>query len=155
MKNSARAIVMTALLVSAIVLWLPGLRSQRVAAQSAGLKGSYGFSASTTYTGGNNSGGLALVGVLSFDGSGNATGSETVVQPDSSPSATTVQSFVIPLTGTYTVNGDGTGIMNLTPGVPNATPDTVSFVLTDGGSAIMFVQSAGGNFLLTGTARKQ
>jgi hypothetical protein len=39
--------------------------------------------------------------------------------------------------------------------IPNAPEATTTFVLTDGGTAAMFVQSNGGNLLLTGTARKQ
>src|SRR5215831_17398234 len=111
MKNRGRVLVMTAALLIGIALWLPGLRSRRVAAQNPGLMGSYGFTAGAPYTGANNSGPIALVGVITFDGAGNLTGSETVVQPDQSPNATTVQSQKVPFTGTYTVNSDGTGTL--------------------------------------------
>ena len=155
MKNSKRVMMMTATLLIGVALWLPGLRSRRVAAQSAGLTGSYGFSATAAYTGGNNSNPLAIVGVITFDGAGNVTGSETVVQPDTSPNATTVQSFTVPFAGTYTVNADGTGALKIALAIPNASPITASFVLTDGGSGFMLVQTGGGNMLLTGTGRKQ
>jgi hypothetical protein len=152
MKN--RVLMMTAALLIGLALLLPTLRSRRVAAQSPGLMGSYGFTASAPYTGANNSGPIALVGVITFDGAGNLTGSETVVQPDPSPNATTVQSQRVPFAGTYAVNADGTGTLMLQiPGVGQPVP--VSLVVTDGGSGIMFVQTAAGNSLLTGMARKQ
>jgi hypothetical protein len=53
------------------------------------------------------------------------------------------------LTGTYTVNADGTGAVTIPGG-------TVAFVITDGGSGLMLLPTAGfGNTLVTGTARKQ
>ena len=153
MKNRGRVLVMTAALLIGITLWLPGLRSRRVAAQNPGLMGAYGFTASAPYTGANNSGPIALVGVITFDGAGNLTGSETVVQPDPSPNATPVQSQRVPFAGTYTVNDDGTGtLMIQIPGTPTI---PVAIVVTEGGSSFLFVQTAGGNNLLTGTARKQ
>jgi hypothetical protein len=155
MKNRGRVLVMTAALSIGMALWLPGLRSRQVAAQNPGLMGAYGFTASAPYTGANNSGPIALVGVITFDGAGNLTGSETIVQPDPSPNATTVQATQrVPFAGTYTVNADGTGTLMLQiPGVGQPVP--ASLVVTDGGSGIMFVQTGGGNSLLSGTARKQ
>jgi hypothetical protein len=153
MKNSSRVMIMTAVLLIGMALWLPGLRSRRVAAQSAGLMGAYGFTAIVPYAGGNSNVGIAIVGVITFDGAGNVTGSETVVSPDPSPNATTVNVQAVPFTGTYTVNADGTGTMKVQVGPQMTIP--VSFVITDGGSGVMFVQTGGGNYLLTGTARKQ
>jgi hypothetical protein len=149
MKNCGRVIVMTAVLLIGIALWMPGLRSRRVAAQSAGLTGSYGFTLIQTWDGGDLPG--ALLGVLTFDGAGKFTGSVTqaVVVPD--PKATTPQVQAgQQFSGTYTVNADGTGIATQQDGT------TVSFVTTDGGSGLMLLPTAGfGNHLLTGTARKQ
>src|SRR5215470_17254217 len=96
---------------------------------------------------------VAIVGVITFDGAGNLTGSETFVQPDPSPNATSVQSQRVPFAGTYTVNADGTGtLMIQVPGTPTI---PVAIVVTDGGSSLMFVQTGVGNSLLAGTARKQ
>ena len=148
--NRNRVIIMTAVLLIGMAMWLPGLRSRRVAAQSLGLKGSYGFSATA---GGNSNGGFGIVGVITFDGAGNLIGSETVVSPDLSPNATDVNVQALPFTGTYTVNADGTGAMKVQLGPQTTIP--VSIVITDGGASIMFVQTGGGNGLLTGTARKQ
>lgn len=147
MKNRSRVIIMTAVLLIGIALWLPGLRSRRVAAQSAGLTGSYGFTQTDL------SNPSATVGVITFDGAGNVTGSVTSVQPDPSPNATAVVVQAGQFTGTYTVNPDGTGTLTLQLGGP--TPNTSSFVITDGGSGLMFVNTGGGgkgNDLRTGTA---
>jgi len=94
-----------------------------------------------------------FLGVITFDGAGNVTGTETIVSPDLSPGATTVSVQTSPFTGTYTLNGDGTGILSLNFG--GDTPTQVAFVTTDGGAGLMFVQTGSRNFLLMGTARKQ
>src|SRR5262249_40502769 len=104
MNNRNQVIVMTAVLLIGAAIWLPAFRSRRVAAQSASLTGSYGFTATAPYTGANNSSPFAIVGVIQFDGAGNIMGSETLVQPDLSPNATTIQSQRFPFAGTYLVN---------------------------------------------------
>jgi hypothetical protein len=142
---------MTAVLLIGIAVWIPGLRSRRVAAQSLGLMGSYGFTATVLYAA-SNPDPDAIVGVITFDGAGNLTGNETVVSPDPNPNATTVRVQGVPFTGTYTVNADGTGSLTVQAGgmvIP------ASFVIIDGGSGFMFVQTGGGNSVATGTARKQ
>ena len=149
MKNTSRLIMMTAALLIAAALWLPGLRSRRVAAQSPGLMGSYGFTAIST--GGTPD--VAVLGVLTFDGAGNVTGSQTIVSPDPAPNATTVTTQPLSFTGTYTVNPDGTGIITIQVG--SETVSAISFVIIDGGSGAMFVQTGGSNTVITGTARKQ
>jgi hypothetical protein len=153
MKKLNRVLTMTAALLIGLALWLPALRSRWVAAQGVGLTGSYGFTATASYSGASNSGTLALVGVLTFDGSGNLNGSETVIQPDPSPNATAVKSQTFPFAGTYMVNAGGTGTMMIQ--LPDNSTIPVSFVITDGGSGLMFVQTGGSNNILTGTARKQ
>ncbi|HYL35025.1 MAG TPA: hypothetical protein VEV17_03820 [Bryobacteraceae bacterium] len=152
MKNRSRVIIMTAILLIGVMLWLPGLRSQRVAAQSAGLTGSYGFNLTVVPVAG---GAASFLGVVTFDGAGNATASFTIAQNDPNPSATTLQVQTGGQnSGTYTVNADGTGTMTF-PGNGGA-PTTVAFVITDGGSGLMLLPTGGfGNNLLTGTARKQ
>jgi hypothetical protein len=152
MKTRNRVMMMTAVLLIGLVLWLPGLRLPRVAAQSAGLKGSYGVTLTQLYNGGNNPG--AVVGVFTFDGAGNVTASFTNVQPDPDPKATTVQVSAGQLTGTYTVNADGTGTLT----IPNQSgpTSTISYVITDGGASLFFLLTGGsGNNVQTGTARKQ
>jgi hypothetical protein len=153
MSKLSRVSIMTAILLAGITLGLPGLRSRRAAAQSMGLTGSYGFSAAVSSQGGNGSNSFAILGVITFDGAGKLTGSETLAVPDPNPGATTLQTQQVPFGGTYTVNADGTGVMMLQ--FPGASQSMVSFVITDGGAGVMFLQTGGSNSLLTGTARKQ
>jgi hypothetical protein len=118
------------------------------------LSGSYGFTFTSLFTG-PISNPLLGVGVLTFDSAGNLSGNETVVLQDPSQNAKDVQAFPVPFTGTYTVNADGTGTMKLTLQIPNTRPTSISFVITDGGSNVYFVNTGGDNFLSNGTARKQ
>jgi len=151
MKNRIRVLLFTAVLLSAMAVGLPGLKSRQVAAQGLTLTGSYGFTATVPYSGGTIDP-AAVVGVIKFDGAGNLTGSETVVSPDSDPKATSVKAQTLSFNGTYTLNADGTGTMNIqSPGGPA----TQAFVLTDGGTVAQFVETSGVNFIVVGTARKQ
>jgi len=155
MKNRSRVIIMTAVLLIGMAIWLPGLRSWRVRAQSPTLAGSYGFSITVPYAGNDNGTGV-IQGVVTLDGAGNATGGGGVsVGVDPDPNATGPQ--VQPTQsnqGTYTVNPDGTGTITFQN--PNGKTTSISFVITDGGSQLMLVVTAGlGNAVGTGTARKQ
>lgn len=147
MKNRTRVILMTAVLTIGMALWLPGLRSRRVAAQSTGPTGSYGITLTDLSTP------IVNLGVLTFDGAGNATASFTNVKPDPNPNATTVQLRAIQLTGSYTVNADGTGTVTLP--VPGSGNFVISFVTTDGGSNLMLAVSGGDPDVVQGTARRQ
>ncbi len=90
------------------------------------------------------------MGVIRFDGTGNYTGNSTNVQVVDDPKATMPQVQAGPFGGTYTVNADGTGTLTQPDGF------ALSFVITDGGSGLMLLPTAGlGNHLVTGTARKQ
>ena len=140
---------MTAVLLTGMALWLPGLRSRRVAAQSPTLMGSYGFQITVPDVG-------AVQGVITLDGAGNATSSGGIsVGIDPDPNATVPQ--VQPTKGgqgTYTVNPDGTGTITLQN--PSGKITSISFVITDGGSQLTAVVTAGlGNAVGTGIARKQ
>lgn len=95
------------------------------------------------------------VGVLKFDGAGNVVFTETFVgsSDDSGQPATPDSGSQ---RGTYTVNPDGTGTINLSevPNVSNAR--SFAFVVTDNGLGIFFVQlDRAGSGVLTGTARMQ
>jgi hypothetical protein len=153
--NRNRVIIMTAVLLIGTVLWMPGLRSRRVAAQSPTLMGSYGFSIAVPYAGNDNGTGV-IQGVFTLDGAGNATGSGGIsVGVDPDPNATVPQ--VQPTRGnqgTYTVNPDGTGTVTLQS--PNGKTTSLSFVVTDGGSQLLLVVTGGlGNAVGSGIARKQ
>ena len=92
------------LILIVIAIALP---AQAATFSNASLKGGYSFLTNLrTANGSTNQ--FAMVGVMTFDGAGNLTGSFTSI------SATTVQSGV--LGGTYTVNSNGTGTITLTTG---------------------------------------
>ena len=144
---------MTAGILIGVALWMPGLRSQRVAAQSGVLTGSYGLTLTKVSSGGDPT--SSILGVITLDGAGNATYSVTYAQVDPDPAASTVQ-FQAGQQGAlkYTVNADGTGTFTADNGSGGV--QKTAFVVTDGGSTLMLLTTAGyGNNLLTGTARKQ
>jgi len=150
-----RVMMMTTVLLIAIAVWMPGLRSRRVAAVSSTLSGAYSFSITVPYAGNNNGTGT-IQGTVTLDGMGNVPSSGgIIVTPDPDPNATSPQ--VQPLTsnpGTYTVNADGTGTMTFTD--QSGKVFSLSFAITDGGSQLMLVATTGlGNVVGTGTARKQ
>ena len=153
MKNCSRVFIMAAVLVSGAAVWLPELRLRQVAAQGPSLEGSYAFMLTVPYTGPVNgqfmlAGPAAIVGVARFDGAGNVTVNQTFVQQDPSLTATNPKVQSQALTGTYSVNADGTGAFTIGGA-------TTTIVLTDGGAGAMVVLTAGGNYVATGTARKQ
>jgi len=97
----------------------------------------------------------ASVGVAKFDGAGNVALSITFVG-SSGDSGQPPTAFSGTMTGTYTINPDGTGSMNFAevPGVSNA--QTFGFVTTDNGSGAFLVQlDRPGSGVMTGSARLQ
>ena len=87
---------------------------------------------------------FAISGVLNLDGTGNANGSYAFVDDHS-----TVPGAV---SGTYSVNPDGTGSMTLA--FDFGLSGTVAIVVTDGGSGILMLSPVGGQ-PVAGTARLQ
>jgi hypothetical protein len=86
------------------------LSAQAASFSNASLKGSYSFLVNK-WTADVNTNQLAVVGVMTFDGAGNVTGG----------SYTEITGGVVQtgtLGGTYTVNSNGTGTINLTSVVP-------------------------------------
>jgi hypothetical protein len=83
------------------------LSAQATTFSNASLKGSYSFS-TVLWTANVNTNEFAMVGVLTFDGAGNMTGSYTSVSGGVPQTGT--------LGGTYTVNSNGTGTMTFTSG---------------------------------------
>ena len=71
----------------------------------------------------------ANFGVVTFDGTGSAKGAVTVNQPGPAGSRTIVK---VTLSGTYTVQSDGTGTIQFTVTLPSGTTSDVSedFVIT-------------------------
>jgi hypothetical protein len=106
------------------------------AAPGVSVNGSYGLQGSyAPYPQG-------TVGVVSLDGSGNLTGTLTVENGQSNSSAPPQP---VNFLGTYSLNPDGTG--TIATKLPSGQPGpTFAFIVTDGGSGILLLQTT-----LTGT----
>jgi len=125
------------------------LSAQGASFSEANLKGNYGFLVNE-WTLDPSSPEIAAVGVLTFDGAGNVTGSATVVSRGVSKTGAR--------DGTYTVNSDGTGVIDITPNAEFG-PAQLAIVLNSiAGVAqgFQFVQTSNPeNFVLSGTALLQ
>lgn len=122
-------------LVSVIVLAL-GLTCV-VAAQTTSPSGPYGFVVNAFQIDSNGSNGGAVLGVMNFDGAGNATGTATVKPRDTNPQ--NAQPVPTTFTGTYSSNPDGTGSVKLAFDVGFGA--TFAMVTTDGGRGIQLVST--------------
>jgi hypothetical protein len=151
MKNRLTRIVLAAgVLLLAAAAFLPGLRHHKASAQQAFAGGTYSFSAQQPISTATLAG-SATMGVLNFDGSGNATGSYLFVL-SGSPQVQTVSGQ---FGGTYVINADGTGTVSL-QSPDGALQLTMAIALTDGGNGFYLAITSGtGGLLVTGTARKQ
>jgi hypothetical protein len=119
----------------------------RAAAPGQSLNGSYGYqSGFAPFPRGE-------VGVLTFDGAGNVTSTGTSVADGSARGSgqPVLTGPITASTGTYSINPDGTGSMQLQGS------GTLAFVITDGGSGILFLRlhTTNENDLQFGTARLQ
>ena len=117
-------------------------------AHPGSLKGSYGYQFAILPNA------SVSIGSLSFDGAGNVTSSLLFVgagkdDPHQPPVVTGN------LTGTYTLNPDGSGTIHFPPS-DQSNDQTFSFVSVDGGAALLVVQTGrAGNGVSFGTARMQ
>jgi hypothetical protein len=117
------------------------------AAYTGALSGSYGFLGSQSPNP------AASVGVASFDGAGNVTMSLTYAAPGGSSPQPSL--FSGTQTGTYSINPDGSGAM-IFPASGNSNGQTYVFVITDGGSGLLFLQTRrSGNGVSFGAGRLQ
>jgi hypothetical protein len=126
--------------VSALLLTLTLLCSL-AAAQSSSLSGSFGFLL-------NHSGGLAVLGVMNFDGAGNVTGSYTGRSNGGHP-----QSNPGTFTGTYSSMPNGVGVKpgSVTIALDMGVTLSLDMVVTDGGQGLQLVATnAGGGLDLAG-----
>ena len=118
-------------------------------AQVAGLSGTYGFQTSASPTPG------SISGVLTFDGAGNVTESATIVGAPGNTLTLPVTTGTF--TGTYTINSDGSGVMNLTNNTTTgqAVNISIGFVIVDGGSGLLVLELTTGANVRFGSARMQ
>ena len=114
-------------LVSVLVLTLT-LFCSWADAQSNSLSGSFGFLL-------NHSGGLAVVGVMNFDGAGNVTGSYTARSNGGHPQSTGT------FTGTYSSMPNGVGLKpgSITIALDTGATFSLDMVITDGGQGLQLV----------------
>ena len=137
MKDQARHV---ASLVFVPVLTLT-LMCSSAYAQSTPPSGTFGYLIHASYTDPSNKSGFALIGLMTFDGAGNVTGSYTS-EPQNTPQPRTGA-----LTGTYTANPDGTGSMNIADDM--GTKFTFATVTVDGGQGIqLLVTGCSGGLLV-------
>jgi hypothetical protein len=117
------------------------------AAYAGPLKGSHGYQLNISPQS------AASIGVASFDGAGNVALSLTFV--DLIVTSGQPSPFSGTNTGIYSINPDGSGTINLAP-QPGQAGQTFVFVVTDGGSGALFLQTSRlGNGVQFGTARLQ
>jgi hypothetical protein len=134
MKPRMSSVAMFAL---AIGLLLPSSHLQRVhaddrhakACSNRTLKGSYGFYRS----GSTSTGPLAGVGIFSFDGNGNVSGSQSI-------SRNGVFTFDAPILGPYEVAADCTAKFLTDTGV-----EIARVVIVDSGNEVYFLSETAGN----------
>ncbi len=123
------------------------LSAQAAGFSEANLKGSYSFLINK-WTANPNSQQLAVVGVLTFDGAGNVSGTGTAVGDGVSLSGT--------LGGTYTVNPDATGVIEFTSLFTGGTAQvafTLNSIIAGVARGAQLLQTdEGGNHVTSGTA---
>jgi hypothetical protein len=158
MKDHARmfsrlvsVLVLTLMLICSFAYFAPGNRLRAVAAQSTSPSGSYGFVVNAFQIDSNGANGGALVGVINFDGAGNATGTATLKPRDTN--AQNAQPVPTTFTGTYSSNPDGTGSVKLAFDVGFGS--TFTMVTTDGGQGIQLMSTDCSNCGANVTLQKQ
>lgn len=113
------------------------LAAAAVSAQTMAPAGSFGFLVNASYDDPSSNNGLALRGVMNFDGAGNVTGSYTSESgaTDTQAAQTNTASF----TGTYSSNPDGTGSLTITN--DSGTSLTFAMVIADGGQGLLLAMT--------------
>ena len=111
---------------------------------ASNLKGTFSY-VQNKWTASTASGSAASIGILSFDGKGHVTNNLVGMMGSTGPTTGS-------LSGTYTVNSDGTGTISYTNGA------SFAFVITGNGKELQTVSITThnpGNFILSQTALKQ
>jgi hypothetical protein len=120
-------------------------------AKAGSLNGSYGFqfNNSPVPTG--------TLGVMRFDGAGNVAMSSTSVGAGKDDTSGQAPVSSGTLTGTYSINPDGSGTINFPAAPGQSANSTYAFVITDGGSGLLVLRTDAnpGANVSFGTARLQ
>jgi len=113
-----------------------------VHAQGGSLSGCYGFlfNEYMNNTSQADTSGLAVIGVMNFDGAGNVSGTYTVAQGATLAGFQNSTSQSGTLTGTYSGNADGTGTLNII--ADSGATLTFATVTTDSGKGFQMVLTA-------------
>jgi hypothetical protein len=122
----------------ATVLLLPLALVCTLSAQSSSPNGSFGFLINDAVAPTSTDSGAAVLGVINFDGAGNATGTYNFQIGTSDSNAG--QSLTGAFTGTYSTNPDGTG--SLTVNLDLGFGFTFATVTTDGGKGMQWAATA-------------
>lgn len=104
-------------------------------AQTASLRGPFGFLLNVLFDDPSNANGTAVLGVMNLDGAGNVTGSAVIKNGATNSQA--AQTLTGTLTGTYSINPDGTG--NITFTADTGITVTLAMIVTDGGQGFQLV----------------
>jgi hypothetical protein len=131
-RSLSRLLVLTLTLIGSFAYLTPQNILRAVAAQSTSPSGSYGYLINASYGDPFKANSSALLGVMSFDGAGNVTGSYTS-EPDTQPAHTNAGT----LTGTYSSNPDRTGAIAIK--LDTGTTLTFAMAITDGGQGLQLV----------------
>jgi hypothetical protein len=103
--------------------------------QTGSLKGAYGFRLNNSpFPGG-------AIGVMNFDGAGSVSASIATVGIPEDNGQPPVASGT--LTGTYSINPDGSGTVDLAAASGQTVNSSFAMVITDGGSGILLLQTNG------------
>ncbi len=125
-----RPAVIAVLVTLAVAMTVPMAIAQSPAFNNGSLKGSYGFQVAKWTSDSSNNAEITL-GLVTFDGAGNVSGSDT----DNDAGSVTTATF----SGTYSVKSNGTGSMSLT--VSNGGKATVALVIDAAGKNLQLMET--------------
>ena len=141
---SRRSLRIGILICAAIVIALP---ARAATFSKASLKGGYSF-LTNLWTANVSTNQFAMVGVLTFDGAGNVTGSYTSISLDTVTTGT--------LGGTYTVKSNGTGTITFTTGSTAVFAITLNSTTAGLAHGLQMLQTNdNNNEIISGTASLQ
>jgi hypothetical protein len=148
---NGRTIVFSIPIVAAVVLGAVRGVPAHEGCSNATLRGSYGIEASGVAVSGPLTGPLAFVGVLTYDGLGQVSGSVTQRVTTSTGPTTLAH---VPFAGTYTVNPDCTVDDALT-NQSNGTVSVHEAVIVDSGRRFVILNTTAGPTVVSGTGIRQ